>query len=141
MITYRVRRPKQYEELINLLIQGEGGVFDSYKSVLLFTAALGFKKEIRVPFTDTSERVMFSFFGKTFEQPFVYCMAITEFDDVKYLKEENYENAFKAFEEYAAGGLQYLDGVLDKSSIKESIERILSERDDNVSISDIASEW
>ena len=44
MKNYRVRRPKQYDSLLNNLKDKEEGVFSTLKSALVFAAAIGFKQ-------------------------------------------------------------------------------------------------
>lgn len=141
MKSYRVRRPKAYDELLNLLRDREQGVFSTYKSALVFAAAVGFKEKKRVPFTELGEPIALTLFSENQDQPFMFCLALTEFDDASYLREDKFLEAMQVFEEYAAGGLEILDGCLDKVHIKESIEKLLAETDGTNLISDIADEW
>lgn len=138
---YRVRRPEQFDELLNLLKDKEDGVFSTLKSALVFSAAVGYKQNKRLPFSKTGEPISYNLFNEHQDQPFMYALALIEYDDVSYLQEDKFLEAMKTFEEYAAGGLQYLDGVLDKSNIKESIEGLLSETGETNLIDDITSEW
>lgn len=138
---YRVKRPKEYDELLNLLKDKDMGVFSTLKSALVFAAAIGFKKKLRLEFSESAEPIVFTLFNELTEKPFIYSLALTEFNDVRYLQEDGFEDMMKVFEEYAAGGLRYLDGILDKANIKESIEGILNERDDHDIITDIATDW
>jgi len=138
---YRVRRPKQYDELLSLLRDKEDGVFSTLKSALVFSAAMGFKQKNRLEFSETSEPIAFSLFNEHQDQPFIYALALIEYDDVTYLQEDKFLEAMKVFEEYAAGGLQYLDGALDKSNLKESIEGLLANTGESNLIGDIANEW
>lgn len=138
---YRVRRPKEYDGLLNILKDKDDGVFLTLKSALVFSAAVGFKHKIKLEFTETSEPIIFTLFNDLTDRPFIYALALTEFDDVTYLREENFIETIRLFEEYAAGGLQYLDGALDKSNIKESIEMMLvGDSDDNL-VGSIVDDW
>lgn len=138
---YRVKRPKQFDDLMKQLINKDEGVFDTLKGVLVFAAAIGFKYKQKMPITESGEPIAFSLFNDRREQPFVYALAISEFNDVAYLREENFLETIKVFEEYAAGGLRYLDEVIDTNNIKESIEGILSDAEDRDIITDLADEW
>ena len=138
---YRVRRPKQYDELLNLLKDKEDGVFSTLKSALVFSAAMGFKQKSRLEFSETGEPIAFSLFNEHQDQPFMYALALIEYDDVNYLQEDKFLEAMKTFEEYAAGGLEYLDNALDKSNLKESIEGLLADTGESDLIGDIANEW
>ena len=124
-----------------MLKDKEEGVFATLKSALVFAAAVGFKQKARLEFSEGGEPIAFTLFDEHQEQPFIYSLALTEFNDVSYLREEKFFEAIRVFEEYAAGGLQYLDDVLDKSNLKESIEGILAENGEADLIGDIAGEW
>ncbi|TRX56693.1 DNA phosphorothioation-associated protein 4 [Thalassomonas sp. M1454] len=121
---YRVRRPKDYSEMMILL---KDEMFSTLKSVLLFSAAIGFKKGERLSFEDTAEPIQLNLFNDVSEIPFIFSMALAEYDDVSYLKLEKFKEMINVFEEYAAGGLKYLDETIDKNNIKESIEVLLHE--------------
>ena len=138
---YRVRRPKKYDDLLNLLKDKEEGVFATLKSALVFSAAVGFKQKSKLEYSESGEPIAFTLFDEHQDQPFIYSLALTEFNDVSYLREEKFLEAIKVFEEYAAGGLKYMNGILDKSNIKESIEGLLAETGDVDIISDLAGEW
>ncbi len=69
MKSYRVRRPKAYDELLNLLRDREQGVFSTYKSALVFAAAVGFKERKRVAFTDLGEPIALTLFSENQDQP------------------------------------------------------------------------
>lgn len=141
MKSYRVRRPKQYDELLNLLKDKDNGVFLTLKSALVFSAAVGFKEGRKLEFSDTGEPIALNLFKEHQDQPFIYSLALTEFDDVSYLRGDKYLEVMKIFEEYAAGGLQYLDDILDKNNVKESIEGMLAETDEEDLVGDLAAEW
>jgi dnd system-associated protein 4 len=140
MRAYRVRRPKEYDDLLNLLRDKEQGVFATFKSALVFAAAVGFKERLRVPFSETGEPIALSLFSEHQDQPFIFCLALTEYNDVSYLREENFLEAMLVFEEYAAGGLSHLHGILDTAHIKESIEAYLV-GGENQGLISVLSEW
>jgi dnd system-associated protein 4 len=139
--SYRVKRPKEYDELMKLLVSKEGGVFETLKGVLIFSASIGFKYKKRIPVNESGERIAFTLFDDRRERPFIYALAITEFNDVTYLREEKFEETIRVFEEYAAGGLSYLNEILDKDNVKESIESILADVEERDIITDLADEF
>ena len=141
MKSYRVRRPKKYDDLLNLLKDKDEGVFSTLKSALVFSAAVGFKIKRRVEFKESGEPIALNLFNENYDQPFIYAMALTEYNDVSYLQEDKFLDVFKVFEEYACGGLEYLDVELDKSHIKESIESLLSDNSGSNGIDDISALW
>ena len=124
---------------MNLLKDKDSGVFSTLKSALIFSAAVGFKQKRRLEFSESSERIAITLFSEHQDQPFMYMLALTEFDDVSYLRNENYSEVMRVFEEYAAGGLQYLDDVLDKNNLKESIEGLLVDKGDDDIINNITA--
>ena len=138
---YRVKRPKQFDDLMKLLISKDEGVFDTLKGVLIFAASIGFKHKQKMTISESGEPIAFSLFNDRREQPFIYALAISEFNDVAYLREEKFSEAINVFEEYAAGGLKYLDEIIDRDNIKESIEGILTDAEDRDIITDLADEW
>ena len=141
MKNYRVRRPKKYDALLNLLKDKDDGVFATLKSALVFSASIGFKQKIKLEFSDSSEPIAFTLFDDYKDQPFIYSLALTEYDDVSYLREDKFLETIRLFEEYAAGGLQYLNDTLDKSNIKESIEVMLAENEGNEIVESIIDDW
>lgn len=135
---YRVRRPRPHDEFLNLLKDREQGVFSTLKSALVFAAAVGFKEKQRVSFTDSGEPIAFTLFNEHKDQPFIYSLALTEYGDSSYLRDDKFLEVIRVFEEYAAGGLDFLDGFLDKSCIKESIERYLNDDGASSLITDLS---
>jgi len=118
---YRVRRPNQYDELLSVL--KDEGVFVSFKSILIFSATVGFRQQKRVEFSDSSEKIPLHIFSEDVDIPLINCIALAETGDVSILRRESFENALNIFEEYACGGLEYLDKVIDRANCKESIQR------------------
>jgi dnd system-associated protein 4 len=141
MSSYRVKRPKKYNELLDLLRHKEEGVFDSLKSALIFAAGIGFKNGMKSSFVETGEPIAFSLFNTQREQPFVLAMGLHESDNIEYLRDENFLEVVKIFEEYACGGLEYLEGKLDQAHIKEEIEGMLAEACNDDFLGNIANEW
>jgi dnd system-associated protein 4 len=139
--SYRVKRPKRFDEFLKLLVNKDEGVFETLKSALIFSASIGFKQEKKMSFTDLGEGIPLNYFDDTRELPFIYAMAISEYDDVNFLREENFLEAIKIFEEYAAGGLSYLNDTLIKDDIKGSIESMLHDTEETDLIEDLTDDW
>jgi dnd system-associated protein 4 len=131
MEKYRVKRPKEYVDLLQELRDSETGVFDSLKSALVFAAAVGFKNKIRIPVVSSAEQIPLNLFNENKDLPFIFALALSECKDANCLRDENFQDTVKVFEEYAHGGLSHLEGALDRSHMKESIERLLAETDSN----------
>lgn len=110
----RVRRPKEKEYLFNKLKESSkyvDGFFSTYKDILIFAAALGFKYTKRIPFNDSSEPISLSVFTKD-NLYFIDILALGETKDINLLDWEDkntVEKKLTIFEEYANGGLNIMD--------------------------------
>jgi dnd system-associated protein 4 len=104
----RIRRPQQYDALLTDL----RGVFDSYKDALVFSACLGFKRKLRVPFDKTSEPIHMATFSGQYDQAVMNAIAIKETSDPFVMANTREDEKVRIFEEYACGGLSILQNVL-----------------------------
>jgi len=136
MKDYRIKRPAKHDDLLNLLKDKENGVFGTLKSALVFAAVIGFKENQAEKFSEQGEPVALSIFNEETDVPIMYLIALSKTGDISHLREEKFEEVLRIFEEYAAGGLGYLDRVLDKTRLKHSIQEILylsrTDSDDNI---------
>jgi dnd system-associated protein 4 len=109
----RVRRPQQYEELIQKL-RTEAG-FPTYRDILLFAAALGFTQQRRVSFDAAAEPIRYDTVADPqFAEAVVNMIAATAYpDDPEILGIDRLADRVRAFEEYANGGLEYLQGEIN----------------------------
>lgn len=144
----RVRRPEEFKDILNLLSsenENQPQVFDTLKSALVFSAALGFKIKKRVPFENSSERIALHTFKEDTDIPFIYSLAVAEYDDISYLRAEKFEESLLIFEEYANGGLRYLSTYLAEDiNIKSSVEGLMHDLTSNKEkdmVSDIFEDW
>lgn len=116
MSDYRVRRPGDKEDLIGRLTSGEEKVFPTIKDLLVFAAALGRAHERRSPLSSAgNDPVRLDTFVRDGSVDyFMYALAIAESpDDPELVAEERTAERIKIFEEYANGGLQVLQGLLN----------------------------
>lgn len=104
----RARRPQQHEALMKEL-QAEGK-FPTFRDILLFAAAVGFRQERRVPFTTASGDIRSDvLLGPGFSDTLINMIAanvVTE--DPEIMDDIRMDERFKIFEEYANGGLEYI---------------------------------
>lgn len=121
----RIRRPEEYTDLLEFL--KKENIFSSFKNILVFSAGLGFRLNLREPFEKSGERIPISIFDEVVDVPFILCIALAEEGDISCLKNENFHSAKLIFEEYANGGLSFLDTNLDRKNPKSSLESIISE--------------
>lgn len=104
----RVRRPERHEVLIQHLITEAG--FPAMRDVLLFGAALGYSVGRRVPFDKAGEPIRYDILTNDAQaDPFVSMLAAVSVpDDPEVLDSDRLSERIAIFEEYANGGLEYL---------------------------------
>jgi dnd system-associated protein 4 len=90
-------------------LQAEGK-FPTFRDILLFAAAVGFRQERRVPFTTASGDIRSDvLLGPGFSDTLINMIAanvVTE--DPEIMDDIRMDERFKIFEEYANGGLEYI---------------------------------
>jgi len=134
----RVRRPKEHYDLLDILKKEK--IFSSNKNALVFAASLGFKKQQRQPFTESSEPIMLRIFDDNTDIPFIYSLALAETNDISMMTKNKFKEAVLIFEEYANGGLSYIRSVLDPATALVSLESIISELEE-VNTEDMFKDW
>ena len=104
----RVRRPQHYEALMQEL--REEAAFATYRDILLFAAAVGFHVERRVPFTSSGEPIRYETLKEpAFSETLINMIAASaEPDDPEILDTARAGERLRVFEEYANGGLEYI---------------------------------
>ena len=135
----RIRRPKEFDDLLDILKKEK--IFSSNKNVLVFAASLGFKKELRLPFQESSERIMLRIFDDSTDIPFIYSLALAETDDISMMTKAKFKDAVLIFEEYANGGLGYLKSLIDDTAALTSIEAIIAEPEEEVDPGDMFEDF
>lgn len=116
MSDYRVRRPGDKEPLITRLTSGDSKTFPTIKDLLVFSAALGRSHDRRTPLAAAgSDPVRLDTFTRDSSVDyFMFALAISEVpDDPEIVAEERTADRIKIFEEYANGGLDVLQGLLN----------------------------
>jgi|SRR6476469_2546228 len=130
--TGRIRVAKDKADLVKALTSADGatGPFQTYAEVIVFAAALGAKHKKRVPLGEISKREPSPIPQEQFivrgYDIVLYLLAITETKDIKVLsfhEENSNEQRNYIFEEYANGGLEWLQTEL-RGSV-DYTERIL----------------
>ncbi|WP_091115475.1 DNA phosphorothioation-associated protein 4 [Geodermatophilus dictyosporus] len=114
LLDVRIRRPKQHERLLQEL-RDEAG-FPTFRDGLLFAAALGVRHERREPFTETAgDPIRYETLTvPAFAEAFVSMLAANEVpDDPEVMDDRRLEERVRIFEEYAHGGLSYLQGEIN----------------------------
>lgn len=136
----RVRRPVEYESLLEKLVK-EDKVFDTLKNALVFSASVGFKKQMRIPFQKSGEQIKLSIFDRDQDIPFILSLALAETNDIAMMKAEKFSEAILIFEEYSNGGLAYIASVYNSVTSVQSIEQLIADNSEVIDISSIFNEW
>ena len=105
----RARRPQQHEALMQeLQIEGK---FPTYRDILLFAAAVGYRHERRVPFTTASgDPIRYEVLtAPGFSDTLINMIAANVVtDDPEIMDGARIEERIAIFEEFANGGLEYI---------------------------------
>ncbi|SDO34518.1 dnd system-associated protein 4 [Nakamurella panacisegetis] len=105
----RARRPQQHEALM-LELQSEGR-FQTYRDILLLAAAIGHRQERRVQFAESSgDPIRYEVLTTPgFSDTLINMIATNVItDDPEIMDGARTEERIKIFEEYANGGLEYI---------------------------------
>jgi len=123
----RIRPPKRHEELINLLVDEEQGVFETKQAAMMFAAAVGFRFAGRKPLDSGGEGIRWNIFEKNRDDAFINALALADRKELSVLAPEvqQTDDAPTIFEEYAASGFDYLDQYL-KDTPGDLLENLLA---------------
>jgi dnd system-associated protein 4 len=126
-IEIRFRRPAEHEELLSLLT-GKDGPFRSNYEALMFAAALGRRRERRVPFEKSGEMIRYALIeNRPYGDVLVDLIAAAETpDDAKVLSDERLGERLRIFEEYANGGLHWLQGEINTRGSRDLVAIVSS---------------
>lgn len=105
----RVRRPQQHERLLQEL--HNEAEFPYYRDSLLFAAAVGFTQGMRVPFHDAAGDPirLDTLTAPAYSEALINMIAVNvKPDDPEILDASRLEERLHIFEEYANGGLDYI---------------------------------
>ncbi|MBD1591594.1 DNA phosphorothioation-associated protein 4 [Arthrobacter sp. S1_S22] len=105
----RARRPQEHAVLIEVL-QAEAG-FTTYRDVLLFAAAVGWSQDRRVPLNGSAgEGIRLEVLtSPAYSDSLISMIAVDAVsDDPEILDAVRLEERIRIFEEYANGGLEYI---------------------------------
>lgn len=122
--TPRISRPKSKEAIISRLLRSTGdGPFEFLRDVIIFAAAVGWYQQRRISFKDRGEGIRWDAFSTRYGfLALVDMLALIESDDITILSESRIVERIEIFEEYANGGLEVLEYVLQKNSNKRSAD-------------------
>ncbi|WP_152990248.1 DNA phosphorothioation-associated protein 4 [Sphaerimonospora mesophila] len=114
----RVRRPKAHKTLIQQLGREEEGPFKNMASTLLFAASVGYVRSRREKFSESEEPIRYEVFLRHSPTAvaFIDSLGVLEYPgDASIMSEERLGERIAVFEEYANGGLSYIQGQINAS--------------------------
>jgi dnd system-associated protein 4 len=100
----RVRRPADKEALFRKLVDEER-LFETYRDLLAFTAALGYEKGRSMEFKNSLEPINWEIFRGSTAEAVVFMIAGVSKDDFNILSSDRFSEQLQIFEEFANGGL------------------------------------
>jgi dnd system-associated protein 4 len=123
----RFRPPAEHEKLIAALT-GKDGPFHYNYEALLFAAALGKRKGRRVAFEKAGEKIRYGTVeNRAYGDVLIDLLAVTELpEDAKILADERLQDRLRIFEEYANGGLHYLQGAINGRNSQDLVTIVSS---------------
>ncbi|EJV69665.1 MULTISPECIES: DNA phosphorothioation-associated protein 4 [Bacillus] len=108
----RIRRPKDQEEMYKVLTDRDelGGIFSSFKDIFMLAGIVGFMNKKRKTFTSSLEQIHWNVFNSETDETVINAVALAETGDLTIINtdDEAFDRKITIYEEYAAGGLEYL---------------------------------
>ncbi|MGG0706533.1 DNA phosphorothioation-associated protein 4 [Bacillus paramobilis] len=108
----RIRRPKDQEEMYKVLTDRDelGGIFSSFKDIFMLAGIVGFMNKKRKTFTSSLEQIHWNVFNSETDETVINAVALAETGDLTIINtdDEAFDRKIIIYEEYAAGGLEYL---------------------------------
>lgn len=120
--TRRVRRSKDKEKLLTRLLDEK--VFETYRDALAFAAALGYSRNSRQAFDQTSEPIPWSVFSGAGHETLVNLLSVMSNQDFDILGADRFDERLVMFEEFANGGLHTIEELLARAD-RQSLDVIL----------------
>ena len=110
----RIRPPAKHEKLIDELTNE--GLFQTKAAAMMFAAALGHRFTGRKPVDKPGNGVRWHIFDNNQDAAFVYAIAMSDVDSLSALDptQSDFDDPTAVFEEYIAGGFDYLESNLLK---------------------------
>lgn len=140
----RIRRSSAHKDLLEKLCAGSGNPFNHLYEALVFSAALGFARGVRDPFVEADEPIRWEqFIGIDGAEELVDMLAAAAVEDREILSDEEAEQRYLIFEEYANGGLGLIAKAIEASPAKTTrevvLDLVLSEQKTDASAIDFES--
>lgn len=158
ILTKDVRRNREYEDVVNILVHGalEGGggqsdkrIFSYIKDLMIFAAMVGKKYERTQSVSKENIGITLQTYSGVSsknsisdQQNIIFMFGLLTYKDMNKIRDENIDDCIKVFEEYCNGGLSLIKEWLIASGWNSLclIEKILDESmvnsSDEIQVSD-----
>lgn len=130
-----VKRNNKYQKVVNLLVYGDiehtfkkkdNHIFANIKDLVIFAAMVGKKFNIRESLDKENTGITIATFAgsghtkdsRSDQHNIIFLFGLSEFKDMKYLRDEHIHESVKTFEEYSNGGLSLIESWLIESKWK-----------------------
>lgn len=127
-----VKRNNKYQKVVNLLVYGdsedgirnkEKQIFGHIKDLVVFAAMVGKKLNLKEALDKENTGITIATFAGSSNTSnsrrdlhnVIFLFGLTEFKDMKYLRDENIHESIRIFEEYSNGGLSQIESWLIES--------------------------
>ncbi|MFE6690056.1 DNA phosphorothioation-associated protein 4 [Streptomyces sp. NPDC057743] len=117
----RFRRPSTHEELLDALTEKKTGLFGTMVEAMMFAAMLGRRKGRRESFEQHDEPIRLALMeGRLYGDVLLDILAaVEEENDPKILADDRLPDRILIFEEYANGGLGYLQAEINRQPAQD----------------------
>jgi dnd system-associated protein 4 len=143
-----IKIPAQYDDMFKDLCTDRKNrkVFETYKDLLLFAAAVGKNKGSRIPYSKSNlDPVRLSYFRGEYDIDTLNCIALSETSDPKILSQSSDDDKIKILEEYMNSGLELIqNNVYENPGSWEDhiIDMILAVQKKDINpLDDITNAW
>lgn len=124
--TIGVKRAREYEPLVVRLYQGDGGIFNHIKDIMVFAAMVGFSNSARKKMSSTNTiSITLDTYSTDNKDSFIFLLAMMTFEDAACLKDGRLHESVVIFEEYCNGGLEIIQNWMDEEPALECVDVIL----------------
>ena len=110
----RICPPKEYEKLLNILVN-ELNIFETKQKALMFAAALGARRGERVRVSARGEGIRIDIFQRAVDDTFIDALAVAVTRDLHVLATDRGEERITIFEESASAGLKEIQRLVGQA--------------------------
>lgn len=121
-----VRRDREFESLVDSLVNTSPAIFQHIKDLMVFAAMIGFSKQRKEPITSNTIPITMHTYSNDQQDGLIYMIALLHTKDGNCLRDEELMDSIKTFEEYCRGGLLEIQSWVNQNPTENPIEILLS---------------